>query len=229
MTTTMMNQLATIKYETLLIQLAQAMEAGDKLRANAIRIEMELPERELDEAMMDRFDGLSADLYMLEDKEYFEYQQALASANAYIADETTPPALLIGSAAVLIQTAQHAKEATAEEQVLAAVPALVRALSSKAGLDFSPIEVIALGYVSLGFCLEFLGDVEKANSAYRFALMVDPGNSAAQEALRKRLSGQNKSTPFNITVPSAALEGIPSNTSFQTLRAQQIWLATGSD
>lgn len=320
MTTATRNDLASTQYEMLLIQLAQAMKAGNREWANFCRREMELPERDLDETMLDRFDGLSADLYMLEDKEYFERidptlatpnhlgrdlktawenedweqvltllrkdapfisqeqraylraiayknlgqlrsafvfmdhaarqnptdvvyrylcldylvrlgenQEALRRAKTYIADETTPPALLIKSASVLVQTARHAKETTAKEQALAAIPALVRALSSKADLDFSPSEVIALGYVSLGLSLELVGDTEKANSAYQLALVVEPENGVAQEALRERLSSQKKSTPFNITIPSGASEAVPSNTSFQTLRAQQIWLATGSE
>lgn len=314
------NNLAATQYETLLIQLAEAMKLGDQRQANEVRRAMELPERELDDAMMDRFDGLSADLYMLEDKEYFEridpaqatpdhlgkelreawnsekWEQVLAllrkggsflsqeqraylraiayenlgqlrsafvfmdyasrqsptdvvyrylclgylvalgeneeavkRANAYVADQTTPSALLIRASAVLIQTARNSDSATRDKRLRAAVPALERALGSKTGLDNSPDEVIALGYVSLGFCLELLGDTEQATIAYGLALSVHPYNGDAQTALRKLLTRRQKSMPSGITVPRDASTATPTNTSFQTMKAQQIWLATGSD
>lgn len=320
MTTTMTDHLASVQYEALLIQLAQAMKAGDQQQANEVRRAMELPERELDDAMMGRFDGLSADLYMLEDKEYFEridpaqatpdrlgkelreawnnkkWEQVLAllrkggsflsqeqraylraisyeklgqiasafafmdyaahqnpadivypyyclgylvalgeneeavrRAQAYVADRTTPPALTIAAAVALIQTSRDADKAAADKQIRSALLALERALGSKTGLDGFPDEVIALGYVSLGFCLELLGDTEQADIAYQLALVVDPRNDAAQEALRGRLASRRKSTPSGITVPKDASTATPTNTSFQTMKAQQIWLATGSD
>ena len=320
MTTTTMDRLAPVQYEALLIQLAQAMRAGDQQQSNQVRRAMELPERELDDTMMDRFDGLSADLYMLEDKEYFERidpaqatpgrlgrelreawnskkwervlallrkggaflsqeqraylraiayenlghlrsafafmdyaahqnpadiiypyyclnylvalgknEEAVREARAYIADRTTPPVLTIAAAVALIQTSRDADEATADKQIRSALLALERALGSKTGLDGFPDEVIALGYVSLGFCLELLGDTEQANIAYQLALVVDPRNDAAQEALRGRLASRKQSTPSGITVPKDASTAVATNTSFQTIKAQQIWFATGSD
>ncbi len=320
MTTTMMDHLASVQYEALLIQLAQAMKTGDQQQANEVRRAMELPEREIDDAMMARFDGLSADLYMLEDKEYFERidpeqatpgrlgkelkrawegqdwatalmllrkkapfmsqeqraylraiayenlgqlhsafvfmdyasrqnptdivypyyclgylvalgenEEAVRRAQAYVADRTTPPVLTIAAAVALIQTSRDADEATSDKQIRSALLALERALGSKTGLDGFPDEIIALGYVSLGFCLEFLGDIEQADIAYQLALVVDPRNDAAQEALRKHLASRRKSTPSGITVPKDASTVTPTNTSFQTMKAQQIWLATGSD
>lgn len=320
MTITVTGNSASVQYETLLIQLAQAMKAGDRQQANELRRAMEMPERELDNAMMNRFDGLSADLYMLEGKEYFERidpaqatpdylgkdlkkawenedwkrvlallrqdgsflsqeqraylrsvayeklgqlrsafvfmdyaarqnstdvvyryfcleylmalgenEEAVERAQAYIADRTTPPALLIEAAVVLIQTAREADATTANKQIETAIPALVGALGSKTGLDSAPREVIALGYVSLGFCLEFLGDMEQAASAYQLALVVDSRSDAAQKALRERLTSRNGSVSSDTIVPKDASKAVPSSTSFQTLKAQQIWLATGSD
>ena len=320
MTTTTMDRLALVQYEALLIQLAQAMRAGDQQQSNQVRRAMELPERELDDTMMDRFDGLSADLYMLEGKEYFEYidptqaipdrlgkelreawdsekwervlvllrksgaflsqeqraylraiayenlgqlrsafvfmdyaahqnpadvvysyncldyllrlgedAEAINRAYAYVADQTTPPALLIKASAILIQMALRMAVTTGANPIYSALVALVRALASKTGLDGFPDEVIALGYVSLGFCLELLGDTEQGSIAYRLALVVDPRNDAAQEALRKHLASRKTSTRSGITVPRDASTAVATNTSFQTIKAQQIWFATGSD
>jgi len=320
MTATTTGRSASVQYETLLIQLARATGAGDQQRASEIRRAMELPERDLDDAMLDRFDGLSADLYMLEDKEYFEridpaqaspghlgkelrrawenqewtmaltllrqrapfisqeqraYLRAIAYENlgqlrsafafmdyaarqnpadvvyryfcldylmalgedgeaveraqVYAADRATPPTLLIEAAVVLIQTARQADETTSERQIKSALSSLMRALGSKTDLDSAPREVIALGYVSLGFCLELFGNAEQAAIAYQLALVVDPRNDAAQEALRSRLASRNPSTHSDAVVPKDASEAVPTNTSFRTLKAQQIWLETGSD
>ena len=317
MITTTVNSQASKQYEALLIQLAQAMKAGDKERANVIRREMELPERGLDGSMLDLLDGLSADLYMLDEKEYFERiapeqaipqrlvsglkrawdnqdweevlklirkdvpfishehraylravayeklglvrsalsfmdyaalqnpedvvypyfgleylvklgenEEAVRRANFYVTDKTTPPVLLIGAAVALIQTAKHLNRADQNKRLMVAMPALVRALSSKEGLETSASEVIGLGYVSLGFCLEALGDTTKADLAYQFALVVDPNNGPAQEALQKHV---NATAPPRSTVPTTvpdeASKARPENTSFQTSKARQIWLA----
>lgn len=52
MTTAIANISASTDYETLLIQLAQAMKAEDRGWADQVRQAMERPERDLDDAMM---------------------------------------------------------------------------------------------------------------------------------------------------------------------------------
>lgn len=68
------NNLAVMEYERLLIQLHEliAEGKGDADDADAVRDEMELPERQLSRAELLLLNGLSADLYMLQDDEIFE-------------------------------------------------------------------------------------------------------------------------------------------------------------
>src|SRR5436853_6700390 len=63
-----------VQYETLLRRLHELMAAGkgDTDEADTVRDEMDLPWRALRRKEIARLDGLSADLYMLEDDEVFE-------------------------------------------------------------------------------------------------------------------------------------------------------------
>ena len=62
------------EYERLLIQLHDLLTEGkgDTDEADAVREAMELPERQLTRAGLSLLNGLSADLYMLQDDEIFE-------------------------------------------------------------------------------------------------------------------------------------------------------------
>jgi hypothetical protein len=63
-----------VEYETLLKKLHRLMAEGkgDSEEADAVRDEMDRPERELSREELARLNGLSADLYMLQDDENFE-------------------------------------------------------------------------------------------------------------------------------------------------------------
>jgi hypothetical protein len=63
-----------VEYETLLKKLHRLMAEGkgDSEEADAVRDEMDRPERELNREELARLNGLSADLYMLQDDEMFE-------------------------------------------------------------------------------------------------------------------------------------------------------------
>jgi tetratricopeptide (TPR) repeat protein len=315
-TVTKTSNQAFAQYERMLIHLAEAMKAGDKESANAIRREMEIPERELDGAMLDRLDGLSADLYMLDGKEYFErhpseftpqrlisdlrqswdnqewedvlkqlrqgvlplseehraYLRAIAyenigqirsalvfmdhaarlnptdfiykynalkylvslgedseavqRASSYAQETTTPPALLVGSAVAFIQTARYLDPTIQKQQFLAGILILIRALSQEDGWNEVPSEVLALGYVSLGFCLEDLGGITSGYTAYQLALQVDTGNDAARMALSRHLAPPElQIVPLSIGVPKEASKAHLTQSSFQTLKARQILAA----
>lgn len=65
---------AYLEYERLLMRLHEVMAEGkgDSAEADALRDEMEKPEQELSHEEIMRLNGLSADLYMLQDDEIFE-------------------------------------------------------------------------------------------------------------------------------------------------------------
>lgn len=314
MITAIANHQAFEQYEALLILLAQAMKAADKERASQIRREMELPERELDDAMLDRLDGLSADLYMLDGKEHFErivpeqvtpqhlvsdlkrawegqnweevlrllrkdvpvisqehraylraisYEnlelvraalafmdyaaaqnpedvaypylsleylnqlgedaEAFRRASAYVNDEKIPPVLRIRAAVTLTQTAQRLEATEASERLETAALVLARTLSSKEGWEDIPREAIALAYVSLGICLEALGNSTKAAHAYRLAREVHPEGTPSQKELDHYLGGRSRtSRAADIQVPDEAAKSRPAKLPFQILKARQI-------
>lgn len=305
------------QYERLLIDLSDAIWAQDKDRANEVRRLMEGPERELTDEMMERLDGLAADLYMLSGKELFErtdpaeavparlgvelrqvwdnkdwervlvtlrkrmpflseehraylravaYEglgqvrsafrfmdyasqlnpadpvyrfyvldylvklgesdEAVGRARQYITDTESAPAVLIEAAVTLVQTSRGQPNTVFQSRAAEAIPVLTQVLNNAVGLDGTPREVIALAYVTMGFCLQGLGDMDTADVAYRLALKVDPSNDVAQNGLRAVLEDRAhvKSLSFrDTTVPTAASDIKMSNTSFTMVKANQIW------
>lgn len=305
------------QYEELLIELSLAMRGEDDARANSIRCRMEGPERHLSDSMMERLDGLAADLYMLSGRELFErtdqaeaistklgaslrqhwereewenvllllrkkmpflsdehraylravayehlgqlrsaslfmdyaiqlnqedttyrcfgldylsqmgwLNEAVARAPQYIADSNSSPVLLIQAAVTLVKTSRNLSMADFRTRASEAIPVLTSALNNGSGLGGAPREVIALAYVTLGFCLQHLGDRIQADVAYRLALKVDPRNDAAQNGLRAVIEERSESNPpvsSGIIVPVAASVVEMSNTHFETVKARQIW------
>jgi len=306
------------EYEKLLIELSDAMRVADAEKANLIRRQMEGPERHLTDSMMERLDGLAADLYMLSGKElpertdpaeavpaklgivlrqawereewddvllllrkkmpflsdehraylravayehlgqlrsasvfmdyashlnqndmiyrYFgldylrqsgQTDKAVARARQYIADPTSAPVLLIEAAVTLVQTSRELPMSEFRSRASESIPALIRSLNNGSGLEGTPREVIALAYVTLGFCLQHLGDTVQADLSYHLALKVDPRNDAAQLGLRAVLEERpqsNTQTSINVAVPIAASDADMSNVRFETVKARQIWL-----
>lgn len=153
-------------------------------------------------------------------------EEALLRARDYIADPASSPVVLIEAAVTLVQTARELPTVEFLERASEAIPVLIKALDDKSGLEGTPREVIALAYVTLGFCLQNLGDTAQSNIAYQLALKVDPHNGAAEIGLRTVLEKQSQPTPralSNITVPVAASNVKMSNTRFETVKARQIW------
>lgn len=152
--------------------------------------------------------------------------KAIAQARQYIADSTSVPVLLIEAAVTLVQTARYLSDSEVRNRASEATPTLMRALDDGKGLEGTPREVIALAYVTLGFCLQQLGDAVQADLSYHLALKVDPRNDAAQLGLlavpEERLQ-LSKQPSIDITVPTAASNVNMSNTLFETVKAAQIW------
>ena len=305
------------EYEKLLIELSHAMRVIDTERANTIRRQMEGPERQLTDLMIERLDGLAADLYMLSGKELFErtdqadavptrlgaelrqawereewqnvltllrkklpflseehraYLRAVAyehlgqinsaslfmdyaiqlnqkdetyryfglvylsqmgeidkaviRARQYIADQDSPLVLLIEAAITLVQTSRNLSMIEFRNRATEAIPVLIAALNNVDGLAGTPREVIASAYITLGFCLQYMGDIIEAKVAYNLALKVDPRNDAAQNGLLAIIEQLSRSHPhfsFGVAVPTAASHAEMSVTQFQTVKARSIW------
>ena len=78
-----------VAYESRLKALHQLMAAGDgdTKEADAVRDEMDRPEQELSREELERLNGLSADLYMLQDEEIFEPPGEVAKTPQQLAAE----------------------------------------------------------------------------------------------------------------------------------------------
>ena len=304
------------EYESLLIDLSDAIRLQDNHRADEIRRRMEGPERKLTNDMMERLDGLAADLYMLSDSELFEradpyeavpghivvelrsawesedwtsvltilrkrmpflsaehraYLRAVAydklgqpgsafrfmdyashinpadqtyqyfalaylnqSGNAESAafragqqldDPKSAPTVIIGAAATLVQTSRNLPRSDFVSRASRVIPFVTDILNNEASLSGTPREVIALAYVTLGFCLAGLGDFDKAGAAYKVALEVDPGNGPAQVALGTLVEDQEYTNSVNLEymVPTTATNANLLNVKFELEKANQIW------
>lgn len=142
-------------------------------------------------------------------------------ARLYLQRESTSPIVLVQAAVVLVQTSRQLSPEEQQTRMSESITVLLTAIERLGKTTNVPQEIIALAYVTLGFSFRFLGDYEKAATAYSLAMSVDPDNQDIVASL-SAVQQQQTSTRLNYTIPDVNFMGAV-NTSYRTSAVEKIW------
>jgi tetratricopeptide (TPR) repeat protein len=109
-------------------------------------------------------------------------REALAKAERLLSDSTTTAPLIIAAAHIRFQSLRNVPVETAIPVVREIAARLGRAMQTRETMKASPPSLVILGYTTLGFCQEKLGDLDRAMEAFDEALQLDPESEALRIA-----------------------------------------------
>lgn len=140
-----------------------------------------------------------------------DFASALEYARKYVTEANAPPPLLIMQAYAMVKATEViSNPRAAQKYFINALDVLKRALSDAKGAEGTPRHTIVLGYLTMGYAFENVGDPVQAERAYKLALQVDPKNEDATEALSNpRIQTEKMPLLFEMEAPTEAAIASP--------------------